>query len=408
MTSTLALFGRGSWLSSAANYVSKASSNVTDDTGDYKDASWQLFCRGMPFLNLEVLSEKTNMGLLNSDDFASACDLADRTIVNGDEVREEHVLIATHYLLASFAPVNKTETLINPENLLTAAMFVANQAFLTLLLPEAEHLGSPPGGRVIYTSPGVAVQRPDLSKTALIVLSLLIGLQLLGLGYLTYYLYRVPSWSDQLDAMAMARIGASLHDRGVLPAIGPMSKEALAGLRTVGGLIGIVEKGPRRKSSTARFVLPELATTGGLEVESQWLNMAEQGRENFGDSSHGESSMIRSISPDLANRDGSELEIQRLNPAEESCESFEDGSPGAVSPNIATSNGSDAELQRLNSTEELRGSFKEFSTRVELGIGAPGPILAADLPRRRPYVRAFKRAWEATFKSRKPSPVGDE
>jgi hypothetical protein len=173
-------------------------------------------------------------------------------------------------------------------------------------------------------------------------------------------------------------------------------------------LIGIIEKGPRRKSSTARFVLPELATTGGLEVESQWLNMAEQGRENFGDSSHGESSMIRSISPDLANGDGSELEIQRLNPAEESRESFEDGSPGAVSPNIATSNGSDAELQRLNSTEELRGSFKEFSTRVELGIGAPGPILAADLPRRRPYVRAFKRAWEATFKSGKPSPVGDE
>jgi hypothetical protein len=108
-------------------------------------------------------------------------------------------------------------------------------------------------------------------------MSVLIGLQLLGLGYLTYHLYRVPSWSDQLDAMAMARIGASLHHQGVLPAIGPVSKQDPDALQTVGGLIGIVEKSPRRDSSASESVLPDIAATDGSAVELQRLTSPDQG-----------------------------------------------------------------------------------------------------------------------------------
>jgi len=432
MTSTLALFGRGSWLSSAGKYSSKASSNVTDDTEDYRDASWHLFCHGMPFLNLGLLFDKTNMSsldkgllrreLIHNDGFASACDLADLAIPSGKEVREEHVQLATHYLLAAFAPANVTGTYINPENLLMAAMFVANEAFLTLLLPEANKQDSIPGGRVIYNSPGAAVQKPVLSRMALLILSLLIGLQLLGLAYLAYYLQHVPTWSGQLDAMAMARIGASLHSRGVLPAIGPVSKKDIAGLKTVGGLIGITEKVPRRKSSIATFVLPELATTGGLEVESQWLNPDEH---------YHEFPITRSVSPELATTDGSDAELQRLyladegrgsfrdsqgresslnrsmeilriNSAGEGCESSEDRT------NRDTAKSSDAELEQPTSTEEFRGSFEEPSTSVKLGIDAPRPILAADIPRRNPVVLGSKRAWRAMFKSAKPSSAGQK
>ena len=108
-------------------------------------------------------------------------------------------------------------------------------------------------------------------------MSVLIGLQLLGLGYLTYHLYRVPSWSDQLDAMAMARIGASLHHQGVLPAIGPVSKQDLDALQTLGGLIGIVEKSPRPDSSASESVLPDLAATDGSAVDLQRPTSPEQG-----------------------------------------------------------------------------------------------------------------------------------
>jgi len=428
MTSALALFGRGSWLSSAANYVSNASSNVTGHNGDYKDASWHLFCHGMPFLNLGLLFDKANLSSLNEDlhkrelvrtgGFANACDLTDQATLNGEEARERHVRLATQHLLAAFAPSDVTETYINPETMLTAAMFVANEAFLTTLLSEAKEEQAPPGGRIIYTSPGFAMQKPFLSRLALIVLSLSIGLQLLGLGYLAYYIYRAPTWSGQLDAMAMARIGASLHSRGVLSAIGVVSKEDIAGLKTVGGLIGVIEKPPRRKTSMTRFVLPELAHAGGLEVQSQWLDpdeqdreysitrsgsselvaradsdaelqrlyLADEGRGSFRDSSRRESSINRS------------MEIERINSAGEPCENSEDTCPG-------TTKSSDAELSQLTPTEEHCGSFEDPNMDIELGIDAPGPILAADLPRQNPLVPGLKRVWKAVQPTKRPQNV---
>jgi hypothetical protein len=142
---------------------------------------------------------------------------------------------------------------------LSTAMFVANRAFLTLLSPNVsrskQRLQSYLTGRKIYTSPGVTVQKPVLSRAALIVLSVLIGLQVLVLGYLTYYLYRVPTWPDQLDAMAMTCIGASLDHRGVLPAIGSVNEKDLAALQNVGALIGIVEENPvSRKLSNQIYI----------------------------------------------------------------------------------------------------------------------------------------------------------
>ena len=114
-------------------------------------------------------------------------------------------------------------------------------------------------------------------------MSVLIGLQLFGLVYLTYYLYRVPSWSDQLDAMAMARIGASLDHQGVLPAIGPVNKQDLVTLQSVGGLIGIVERSRRRESSATGSVLPDMAVADDSAVELQRLTSSEEGRKSVED-----------------------------------------------------------------------------------------------------------------------------
>jgi len=391
MTSALALFGEGSWLSVSAGYVSKASFDPTNNTGSYKNASWQLFCHGKPFSQLLIYTDH---------DIGYTCKYIDLDIVEGDGPHEDEVFFAMRYLLGAFAPVSENRTLDDSESLLATAMFVANRGFLTFLSPAPELSSRYSMGRMIYASPGVAVPRPVLSNTALMVLSVLIVLQLLGLGYLTYYLYRVPTWSDQLDAMAMARIGASLHNKGVLPAIGPVSKEDLDALQTVSGLIGIVDKSPRGKSSTTRSVSPDLITTGDSDAELQRLNLAEEGRESFGDRTRREISMIGSVSSDLASTGDSELESQRLDPTEEDHESSKHGSPGAMSPTLATTNSSDAESQRLNPTEELRGSFEGFSTGMELGLDAPGPILTTDVPRRGPYVRGMRRVWR-TFQSTK-------
>jgi len=378
--SALALFGNQSWLRSAADYLSKP-----NNVSRHDDTLWQLYCRGIPFLELGMV---LNASLAGNNDFVYECNQTDGWSVDRLAAGRSNLLKTMHHLLAAFSPASKDRNLDNTENLLTTAIFVANQAFLTMASPEFGPANALPQGRLIYASPGTAVQKPSLSRTALIVLSVLIGLQLLGLGYLTYYLYRAPSWTDQLDAMAMARIGASLRDRGVLPAIGPVTKEDIAALKTVGGLIGIVEKRPRRDSSTTTFVLPALATRSGLDTESQWLNPPEQGRESL---------QTRSTSPKVDDTNSASLEIERLSPAEEGRASFQDCTSGAVSPILVTADSSDPEMQRLSSTEEIRGSFEEASTGVELGIDAPGPILAAHVLRRRPYVPGLRRAWKGAF-----------
>jgi hypothetical protein len=298
MTSALALFGETSWLSTAVKYVSNHTYNATSHYNDdyYKNFSWPLFCRGMPFSTLwasdSMAFNDRSLGNSSANFVGWCADFDKYMFERTSEVEDRELLQITHGFLTAFSPGYSGElgsehrSLNNPENLLSSAMFVANRAILTLLSPDVSRSKARElTGRLVYTSPGVIVQKPILSRTNLIILSVLIGLQLLGLSYLTYYLYRVPSWSDQLDAIAMARIGASLTDQGVLPALGPVSKEDLATLQTVGGLIGIVEISPRRESSITESVSPNLDATDGSEVELQRLTSIGEGGDSVGDSS---------------------------------------------------------------------------------------------------------------------------
>jgi hypothetical protein len=222
-------------------------------------------------------------------DLVSLCDNLEQRIFDNVKPTNHDLFELTEQLFAFFAPgfnggKNQTQnqylnqTLSRTQDLLEVAMFVANRAVLTLVATDI-----PWTGRLIRTSPGVAMPRPVLSRSSVIIMSVLIGLQLLGLVYLTYYLYRIPSWSAQLDAMAMAQIGASLDHQGVLPAIGPVSKEDLVTLQNVGGLIGIVEKSPRQDSSGSESALPDMAGADDSAVELQRLTSSEEGRKSVGD-----------------------------------------------------------------------------------------------------------------------------
>jgi hypothetical protein len=67
----------------------------------------------------------------------------------------------------------------------------------------------------------------------------MILLQLIGLAYLAWYIYQVPTWTAMLDALAIARITNSL-DRGNIPSIGSMSEDDLARLGNRNALVGVV------------------------------------------------------------------------------------------------------------------------------------------------------------------------
>jgi hypothetical protein len=63
-------------------------------------------------------------------------------------------------------------------------------------------------------------------------------LQLIGLVYLAWYIYQVPTWTAMLDALAVVRITSSL-DKGGIPSVGSMSENDLNRLSDISGLVGV-------------------------------------------------------------------------------------------------------------------------------------------------------------------------
>ena len=122
------------------------------------------------------------------------------------------------------------------ESRLNVAMFPANQAALTShtmgILPWTRDTG-----RELYTAPGIRVSKPDVSLPSLIILSVIVGLQVLGLLWLGCWIAMRPTWARTLDAMAVARVAASL-DSGLLPPFRTTGQKDWDKLAPVDGLIG--------------------------------------------------------------------------------------------------------------------------------------------------------------------------
>lgn len=93
--------------------------------------------------------------------------------------------------------------------LLEISSFFANEALLSV---SAEV--SAAYTRSIYTAPGYVLLKPRFSIPALVVISLVVALQVLGLLLLLRFIYSAPAWTGSLDALALARIGAQLQGRG--------------------------------------------------------------------------------------------------------------------------------------------------------------------------------------------------
>ncbi|RSL81377.1 hypothetical protein CEP51_005900 [Fusarium floridanum] len=104
-------------------------------------------------------------------------------------------------------------------NALDIAMYFANEALLT---------GR--SDRPLYYNPGVMVTKPKKSLPALVVITVLVGLQAIGLCLLMAFIYSTPTWTVDLDADALTQIGAQLKDLDEI-----MSRNQVC------GLVGTVE-----------------------------------------------------------------------------------------------------------------------------------------------------------------------
>lgn len=102
--------------------------------------------------------------------------------------------------------------------------------------------------RKIYQSAGGMNVRTEMATASLVVLTILIALQIIGLGIVVRFVYSVPTWADTLEATEVARIGNALP-RNSLPPLGPVADEDLTRMRNIDGLIGLKEDRPEAAST---------------------------------------------------------------------------------------------------------------------------------------------------------------
>lgn len=115
-------------------------------------------------------------------------------------------------------------------NAFTSAAFIANGVWMV------DNPDIPSGTLKVSYDMGTDTQRPSISLAGIIVVSVLLGLDLLCLVVLAVYSTRVPRWTEQLDSLAMMRLGAAMADQ--LPLRVAKKSERIEILDRVPGGIG--------------------------------------------------------------------------------------------------------------------------------------------------------------------------
>ncbi|RBA09883.1 hypothetical protein FPRO05_05819 [Fusarium proliferatum] len=119
---------------------------------------------------------------------------------------------------------------------LEKAMFFANEALLTTAASLFEK-------RPIFYSPGTAVIKPKKDSAAVITATVLICLQVMGLFALMWFILRAPTWTETLDADALAHIGSQLKEWG----------EPRPDMRQINGIVGVDEMRHQAEVASVRL-----------------------------------------------------------------------------------------------------------------------------------------------------------
>ena len=121
-------------------------------------------------------------------------------------------------------------------NWLSMAMHYANQAWLDIASSNYVESGQYP--ICIWNIPGLEYSKPRVSTAGVVAVSVLLGLQVLGLLFLLGYIYSTPTWTDTLDSLAIARIAHQLpdEDQDLLKKIG-LRRARSSELKTLRGVV---------------------------------------------------------------------------------------------------------------------------------------------------------------------------
>ncbi|KAF4976454.1 hypothetical protein FZEAL_6892 [Fusarium zealandicum] len=206
-TAAMAMFGNESFFD-----VAKAA----DNESSYQTAYQICQQHRLPFLNFfNARGDYTRK-------FWSFCNRPDLV---GNEMPETLDLLRAYFEILSDASTTR--------DILQVGTYIANEALLTTAADRSDPIwrGGKGDARLIWSSPGHTIVKPKQNMAGMILISVLIGLQALTLCLLVAYIYSVPTWTSDLDADALAQIGAELRDWG----------QPRPELKHISGLVGVVE-----------------------------------------------------------------------------------------------------------------------------------------------------------------------
>lgn len=220
LTTTMALFGEGSFL---ANHLKTPQAyygvNVTmnsDGTYSPTNAGACMDLAPLGFLLADDLGQ-TVVG--NQVDYCIRNNAGGR---NGNDIQDEMISWITNF-------ANGNERL---SNAFTAAAFLANQAWML------NNQGTGHKSLSISYDLGADSEVPVISRAGIILISVLLGLDLLALLVMAIYATIWPRWTNQLDSFTMLRLGAAMAEK--VPLMVGRRTDHIKALDEIPGWIGDV------------------------------------------------------------------------------------------------------------------------------------------------------------------------
>ncbi|KAH4097576.1 hypothetical protein HBI56_137540 [Parastagonospora nodorum] len=196
---TIALFGNNTFFEIA---VQTWNASLDENS---KILPGERLCNLVPFARLEPIPFTSTSIVTWSDSKSPGCDFGIQT--------QPELLDARQFLSKWLHGFNDTKTAVTA---LSSAVFLANQAVVTMdQLLSRYSIGSDARedyGRSIYSGYATTIRKPQLSLSVVIGMTTILTLQLLCLAILAWLIYRGPSETRSLDAMAFLRLKERMEE----------------------------------------------------------------------------------------------------------------------------------------------------------------------------------------------------
>lgn len=215
LTTALALFGPNSWIDLLTRYPDLYSERTIGNKTLLGDSK---ICLDFPPLS-KILGRNALTSLDSSSLFFDRTNQCINLHAQGTTVLTEiHAYqIAARWLSNFRAGSLITESADPPDfpitdpnptlsNAFTVAAYLANMAWMT----------DTKGLLTVSYDMGADSQKPSISGSGIITVSILIGFHLLGLLATAIYASWFPRWTGSLDAFSMVRLGSSIGDQVTL------------------------------------------------------------------------------------------------------------------------------------------------------------------------------------------------